>query len=35
MSYDVYYSTGGKNTVGGGSDIWVNNWIELIPKKLT
>ena len=32
--YDVYYTTGGLHFVGGGSDIWVNNWIELIPKKL-
>ena len=34
MSYDVYYSTGGKNTVGGGSDIWVNHWIDEIQPKL-
>ena len=31
---DVYYSTGGKNLVGGGSDIWVNHWIEEIQPKL-
>ena len=32
--YDVYYTTGGLHFVGGGSDIWVNYWIELISKKL-
>ena len=32
--YDGYYTTGGLHFVGGGSDIWVNDWIELISKKL-
>lgn len=32
--YDVYYTTGGLHFVGGGSDIWVNDWIELISKRL-
>ena len=27
MSYDVYYSTTG-NTIYGGSDVWVNYWLE-------
>ena len=31
---DIYYSTGGKNLVGGGSDIWVNHWIDEIQPKL-
>ncbi|MBC8421817.1 MAG: hypothetical protein H8E03_00195 [Pelagibacteraceae bacterium] len=32
--YDVYYTTGGLHFVGGGSDLWINNWVELIPTKL-
>jgi hypothetical protein len=24
MEYDVYYSTGGLNMIGGGADVWVN-----------
>ena len=28
MSYDVYYSTGGGSMVYGGSDVWVNNWLQ-------
>ncbi len=32
--YDVYYTTGGLHFVGGGSDVWINNWIELITKGL-
>ena len=34
MEYDVYYSTGGLNMIGGGADVWVNNWLELIPQHL-
>ena len=22
MEYDVYYSTGGLNMIGGGADVW-------------
>ena len=32
--YDVYYSTGGGSMVGGGADVWVNNWIEEIAPHL-
>ena len=32
--YDVYYSTGGAQLVGGGADVWVNNWIEEVATKL-
>jgi hypothetical protein len=32
--YDVYYSTGGGSLVGGGSDVWVNHWIDNIASKL-
>jgi len=32
--YDVYYSTGGAGMIGGGADVWVNNWIEEIAPKL-
>jgi len=32
--YDVYYSTGGGSMIGGGADIWVNNWIEEIAPHL-
>ena len=28
MSYDVYYSTRGGSMVYGGSDVWVNNWLQ-------
>ena len=31
---DIYYSTGGKNLVGGGSDVWVNHWVDEIQPKL-
>ena len=34
MEYDVYYSTGGLNMIGGGADVWVNRWLELIPQHL-
>ena len=34
MEYDVYYSTGGLNMIGGGADVWVNKWLELIPQHL-
>jgi len=30
MEYDVYYSTGGGSVIGGGADVWVNDWIENI-----
>ena len=29
MEYDVYYSTGGLNMIGGGADVWVNKWLEI------
>ena len=32
--YDVYYSTGGAQLVGGGADVWVNNWIEEVAPPL-
>lgn len=32
--FDIYITTGAGNTVGGGSDVWVNNWLKLIPKHL-
>lgn len=32
--YDVYYSTGGAQLVGGGADVWVNNWIEEVAPHL-
>ncbi len=32
--YDIYYSTGGLNMIGGGADVWVNKWLELIPQHL-
>jgi len=32
--YDIYVTTGAGNTVGGGSDVWVNNWLETIPQGL-
>lgn len=32
--YDVYYTTGGGPWVNSGTDIWVNQWIELISPKL-
>ncbi len=32
--YDVYYTTGGGTLVGGGADVWVNNWIKEIAPKL-
>ena len=32
--YDVYYSTGGGSLVAGGSDVWVNYWIDNIAPKL-
>ena len=32
--YDVYYATGGGPIVQGGSDVWVNNWIDNIAPKL-
>ncbi len=34
MSYDVYYSTGGGSMVYGGSDVWVNYWLENVAPKL-
>ncbi len=34
MEYDVYYSTGGLNMIGGGADVWVNRWLEMIPQHL-
>ena len=34
MEYDVYYATGGLNMIGGGADVWVNRWLELIPQHL-
>ena len=34
MSYDVYYSTGGGSLVYGGSDVWVNYWLENVAPKL-
>jgi hypothetical protein len=34
MSYDVYYATGGGSYVGGGADVWVNNWVKYIYPKL-
>jgi hypothetical protein len=34
MEYDVYYSTGGLNMIGGGADVWVNKWLEMIPQHL-
>ena len=32
--YDVYYATGGGPIVQGGSDVWVNHWIDNIAPKL-
>ena len=32
--YDIYYSTGGCPIVRGGSDVWVNYWIDNIAPKL-
>ena len=32
--FDIYVTTGAGNTVGGGSDVWVNNWLKLIPQHL-
>ena len=32
--YDVYYATGGGPIVQGGSDVWVNHWIDNISPKL-
>lgn len=32
--YDIYVTTGAGNTVGGGSDVWVNNWLQLVPQHL-
>ena len=32
--YDIYYATGGGPIVQGGSDVWVNNWIDNIAPKL-
>ena len=34
MSYDVYYSTGGGSMIYGGSDVWVNYWLENVAPKL-
>ena len=34
MSYDVYYSTGGGDLIYGGSDVWVNHWIDNVGTKL-
>jgi hypothetical protein len=34
MSYDVYYATGGGSMVYGGSDVWVNNWLQEVAPKL-
>ena len=34
MDYDVYYSTGGGSMVYGGSDVWVNNWLQEVAPKL-
>lgn len=34
LLYDVYVTTGAGNTVGGGSDVWVNNWLKEIPQHL-
>jgi len=34
MSYDVYYSTGGGSLIMGGSDVWVNYWLQNIAPKL-
>ena len=34
MSYDVYYSTGGGSMVYGGSDVWVNYWLENVAPQL-
>ena len=32
--YDIYYSTGGGSVIGGGADVWVNDWIENIAPHL-
>ena len=32
--YDIYYSTGGGPIIRGGSDVWVNYWIDNIAPKL-
>ncbi|MBC8428121.1 MAG: hypothetical protein H8D94_01470, partial [Candidatus Pelagibacter sp.] len=32
--YDIYYSTGGGPIIRGGSDVWVNHWIDNIAPKL-
>jgi len=32
--YDVYYTTGGGPWVNAGTDMWVNQWLELISPKL-
>ena len=32
--YDIYYATGGGPIVQGGSDVWVNHWIDNIAPKL-
>mgnify|MGYP001594080190 FL=1 len=32
--YDIYYSTGGGPIIRGGSDVWVNYWIDNIVPKL-
>ena len=32
--YDVYYATGGGPIVQGGSDVWVNHWIDDVAPKL-
>ncbi len=34
MSFDVYYATGGGSMIYGGSDVWVNNWLENIAPRL-
>ncbi len=32
--YDIYYATGGGPIVQGGSDVWVNHWIDNVAPKL-
>ena len=32
--FDIYVTTGAGNAVGGGSDVWVNNWLKLVPQHL-
>ena len=34
MEYDVYYSTGGGSMIYGGSDVWVNKWLDNVAPHL-